>query len=224
MSQSTNALGSAARPVPDRKPVPHQVLTSSSFGEDVGYFSGPSSLYSLDGRSSKTVNTIASSHAPSSTSSSSTVTQTTAGPSIQQLSVENLQSMTEEDADEEYEAQDFDSAYDNESLIGGDTSTLASYITDYRFEHGRRYHAYRDGAYWVCLVSFHLISELNELRNIEVQGGLIGSDRGFHPDLEDLIARPTTFHGSGGASIYIPTSRHATLSSQITNPIAGSKR
>lgn len=172
MSQSTNAPGSAARAVPDRKPVLHQALISSSFGEDIGYFSGPSSLYSLNGGSSTTVNTTGTGYTPSSTNSNSTVTQTTAGPSTQQLSIENLQSMTGEDGDEVYEAQDFDSAYDSESLIGGDTSTLASYITDYRFEHGRRYHAYRDGAYWVSLVSFHLISELIELHNIKVQGGL----------------------------------------------------
>lgn len=44
---------------------------------------------------------------------------------------------------------DRDSAYDSESLLGDDTVTLASYITDYRYENGRRYHAYRDGAYWV---------------------------------------------------------------------------
>lgn len=42
-----------------------------------------------------------------------------------------------------------DSAYDGESLLGDDSATLASYITDYRYENGRRYHAYRDGAYWV---------------------------------------------------------------------------
>ncbi|KAF2400542.1 S-adenosyl-L-methionine-dependent methyltransferase [Trichodelitschia bisporula] len=43
---------------------------------------------------------------------------------------------------------DQDSAYDEESLLGDDTMTLASYITNYRYENGRRYHAYRDGAYW----------------------------------------------------------------------------
>jgi hypothetical protein len=55
-------------------------------------------------------------------------------------------------AEDSYETDDFDgdSAYDSASLIGDDTNTLASYITDYRYEHGRRYHAYRDGAYWVC--------------------------------------------------------------------------
>ncbi|KAF1811384.1 S-adenosyl-L-methionine-dependent methyltransferase [Eremomyces bilateralis CBS 781.70] len=41
-----------------------------------------------------------------------------------------------------------DSAYDSESLIGEDARTLASYITNYQYENGRRYHAYKDGAYW----------------------------------------------------------------------------
>jgi hypothetical protein len=43
---------------------------------------------------------------------------------------------------------DNDSAFGG-SLIGCDTDTLASYVTDYRYENGRRYHAYADGAYWV---------------------------------------------------------------------------
>jgi hypothetical protein len=46
--------------------------------------------------------------------------------------------------------RDTDSTYGG-SLIGCDTDTLASYITDYRYENGRRYHAYRDGEYWVFL-------------------------------------------------------------------------
>lgn len=57
----------------------------------------------------------------------------------------------EPEAQQENEEPEFrytDSAYDSESLLGDDTSSLASYITDYRYEHGRRYHAYRDGAYW----------------------------------------------------------------------------
>ncbi|KAF1986211.1 S-adenosyl-L-methionine-dependent methyltransferase [Aulographum hederae CBS 113979] len=41
-----------------------------------------------------------------------------------------------------------DSAYDSESLLGDDTLTLASFITDFRYENGRRYHSYRDGSYW----------------------------------------------------------------------------
>lgn len=40
---------------------------------------------------------------------------------------------------------DIDSAYDSESLLGDDTMTLASFITDYRYENGRRYENYRDG-------------------------------------------------------------------------------
>lgn len=44
---------------------------------------------------------------------------------------------------------DGDSAYGEDSLIGDDTMTLDSYITDYRYEFGRRYHSYHDGAYWV---------------------------------------------------------------------------
>jgi hypothetical protein len=44
--------------------------------------------------------------------------------------------------------RDNDSTYGG-SLIGCDSDTLASYITDYRYENGRRYHAYRDGEYWV---------------------------------------------------------------------------
>lgn len=43
---------------------------------------------------------------------------------------------------------DADSAF-GDSLIDDETKTLASYITEYRYEFGRRYHAYRDGAYWV---------------------------------------------------------------------------
>ncbi|KAI9711588.1 MAG: hypothetical protein M1820_002153 [Bogoriella megaspora] len=44
--------------------------------------------------------------------------------------------------------EDHDSAYDSASLLGDDTDTLASFITDYRYENGRRYHSFRDGAYW----------------------------------------------------------------------------
>lgn len=46
------------------------------------------------------------------------------------------------------EFDDNDSAFGG-SLIGSDTETLASFITDYRYKNGRRYHAYRDGDYWV---------------------------------------------------------------------------
>lgn len=50
------------------------------------------------------------------------------------------------------EPNENDSAYgddSNDSLLRDDTKTLASYITEYRYEFGRRYHAFRDGAYWV---------------------------------------------------------------------------
>jgi hypothetical protein len=46
------------------------------------------------------------------------------------------------------DVDELDSAYDDESLLGDDTNFLASYITNHRYENGRRYHAYRDGAYW----------------------------------------------------------------------------
>lgn len=66
-----------------------------------------------------------------------------------------------DDSNEEYDEMDAfddnDSAFFG-SLVGHDTQTIASYITDYRYENGRRYHAYRDGSYWVippyCLSFF----------------------------------------------------------------------
>ncbi|GAT19533.1 UMTA [Aspergillus luchuensis] len=51
-------------------------------------------------------------------------------------------------SDGEDNIADDDSAYGEDSLIGDDTITLSTYITDYRYEYGRRYHSYRDGAYW----------------------------------------------------------------------------
>ena len=33
-------------------------------------------------------------------------------------------------------------------LSGSDTATLTSSIFNYRWENGRRYHAFRDGEYW----------------------------------------------------------------------------
>lgn len=68
------------------------------------------------------------------------------GPSTFMLADVGDQSDTTGDRDES------DSAYDSASLLGDDTRSLASYITDYRYEHGRRYHAYRDGAYWVSWI------------------------------------------------------------------------
>lgn len=47
------------------------------------------------------------------------------------------------------EPNESDSAYGDDTLLRDDTKTLASYITEYRYEFGRRYHAFRDGAYWV---------------------------------------------------------------------------
>lgn len=47
---------------------------------------------------------------------------------------------------------DADSAFGGDSFIGDETKTLSEYITEYRYEYGRRYHAYRDGAYWVSPV------------------------------------------------------------------------
>ncbi|MCJ1434852.1 hypothetical protein MMC27_004222 [Xylographa pallens] len=47
---------------------------------------------------------------------------------------------------------DVDSS-ETDSALGSDTSSLttsiSSSVTDYRFEHGRRYHAYHDGAYYL---------------------------------------------------------------------------
>lgn len=54
-----------------------------------------------------------------------------------------------QDQDLDMNTLDADSAYGDDSLLGDDTRTLSEYITDYRYEFGRRYHSYRDGAYWV---------------------------------------------------------------------------
>ncbi|KAF4635770.1 hypothetical protein G7Y89_g2322 [Cudoniella acicularis] len=42
---------------------------------------------------------------------------------------------------------DNDSAY-GDTFDASDTTSITSAITRYRYENGRRYHAYRDGAYW----------------------------------------------------------------------------
>ncbi|KAI9650022.1 hypothetical protein NHQ30_000035 [Ciborinia camelliae] len=52
-----------------------------------------------------------------------------------------------EQEDSEEFSDDDDSAFGG-SLIGCDTETLASFVTNYRYENGRRYHAYQDGEYW----------------------------------------------------------------------------
>jgi hypothetical protein len=43
---------------------------------------------------------------------------------------------------------DDDSAYESGSFIS-DTTSMNSEVTRYRIEHGRQYHGYKDGAYWV---------------------------------------------------------------------------
>ncbi len=63
---------------------------------------------------------------------------------------DELQDETHRDIDSAYDA---DSAYDGDSVWDNDTETLASFITNYRWENGRRYHAYSDGAYWVRIQS-----------------------------------------------------------------------
>ncbi|KAK2747150.1 hypothetical protein FQN57_002407 [Myotisia sp. PD_48] len=60
---------------------------------------------------------------------------------------------TDQPVSRDEDSDDFDEAYsdsmaEGEAFIGDDTRTLSSYITKYRFENGRRYHSYRDGAYW----------------------------------------------------------------------------
>jgi hypothetical protein len=42
-----------------------------------------------------------------------------------------------------------DSAYEGDSFLS-DTTSMNSEVTKYRMEHGRQYHGYKDGAYWVC--------------------------------------------------------------------------
>jgi hypothetical protein len=60
------------------------------------------------------------------------------------------ENLDNEDAETIMTDSEVDSAYDDaSSLLGGDTKSLSTYITDYRVEHGRRYHSFKDGAYWV---------------------------------------------------------------------------
>lgn len=68
------------------------------------------------------------------------------------------------DEDEDDGINDNDSAFGG-SLIGCDTDTLASYITDYRYENGRRYHAYRDGEYWVGVFAYSSHPILTSIRD-----------------------------------------------------------
>lgn len=48
------------------------------------------------------------------------------------------------------DTDDADSVYGEDSLPRDETKTLSTFVTEYRYEFGRRYHAFRDGAYWVC--------------------------------------------------------------------------
>lgn len=48
------------------------------------------------------------------------------------------------------DTDDTDSVYGEDSLTRDETKTLSTFVTEYRYEFGRRYHAFRDGAYWVC--------------------------------------------------------------------------
>jgi hypothetical protein len=108
-----------------------------------GYHSATASMYSL----------VESAQMPLEHQPTSTL------PPPQTVPLSQIQNFTsgpsglEQPADFDEEGE-LDSAYDSESLLGDDTVTLASYITDYRYEHGRRYHAYRDGAYWVSFKKY----------------------------------------------------------------------
>lgn len=57
--------------------------------------------------------------------------------------------LNQRDVDSDFDEAYSDSTADGEVMIGDDTKTLSTYITRYRYENGRRYHSYRDGAYWV---------------------------------------------------------------------------
>jgi hypothetical protein len=66
--------------------------------------------------------------------------------------IQSPQEEEEEEVDHDHDHahngdSDRDSAY-GESLHASDTASISSAITKYRYENGRRYHAYRDGAYW----------------------------------------------------------------------------
>ncbi|THC89757.1 hypothetical protein EYZ11_010778 [Aspergillus tanneri] len=52
-----------------------------------------------------------------------------------------------DDASDSAEDED-DTFSDYAEDFASDTTTINSMITSYRFENGRRYHAYKDGAYW----------------------------------------------------------------------------
>jgi hypothetical protein len=48
----------------------------------------------------------------------------------------------------EQDPTDIDSVYAKSPEYA--TESLSLSMLDYKFEHGRRYHAWHDGAYWVC--------------------------------------------------------------------------
>ncbi|KIX97333.1 uncharacterized protein Z520_06785 [Fonsecaea multimorphosa CBS 102226] len=56
------------------------------------------------------------------------------------------ESIIPSEPDQGQEEQELDSAYGEDTA--SETVSLTSSITKYRFENGRRYHAYNDGAYW----------------------------------------------------------------------------
>ena len=122
--------------------------------EEDGYYSGNPSLTSLND-----IKSIYNETAYIAQSEPSTIIPGETGEVVDIVETENVEAVnagvdisqtaiTHIYAQEEHD--DGDSAYESESLLGDDTRSLASYITDYRYEHGRRYHAFRDGAYWVC--------------------------------------------------------------------------
>jgi hypothetical protein len=118
-------------------------LSQIGTSDEDGYHSATASMYSLvEGVQLPHVAHPTSIARPPDTLPATQIHTSTGGPEA-----------TEQQA-EANEEDDLDSAYDSESLLGDDTVTLASYITDYRYEHGRRYHAYRDGAYWVSWIVY----------------------------------------------------------------------
>ncbi|OAP58043.1 hypothetical protein AYL99_07133 [Fonsecaea erecta] len=62
------------------------------------------------------------------------------------MATEAGESTIRPETDHRQAEEDLDSAYGDE--IASETVSLTSSITRYRFENGRRYHAYNDGAYW----------------------------------------------------------------------------
>ncbi|KAE9378794.1 S-adenosyl-L-methionine-dependent methyltransferase [Stipitochalara longipes BDJ] len=55
----------------------------------------------------------------------------------------------DEDTDNAIEVRGGDSSsHSSDYEISGDTKSIESSVTQYRIEHGRRYHGYKDGAYW----------------------------------------------------------------------------